>query len=243
MAMGGFNETLSLTSDARNYYQNLEAAAFKPGSFANDVRVDISNTGQLHITDLLTQGGDLRMTGDLLIDAATVNTGPGYNFRMVTGYQTVDELTVNLNNSDGSALPVDGQFMTPYGEFWMSVDDVNVTTNAQFTRYNLPLLLTYKSSQDGISSITLPESFYRLSLEYQNEITNQELAQITQNDPVTDQLVADSDPVTLSQGWIAANGNPADIASFDGDVEIEAEQSEEEEEFWLISEPGVEKEL
>ena len=46
------------------------------------------------------------MTGDLLIDAATVNTGQGYNMRMVTGYQTVDELSLNLNNSDGSALGV-----------------------------------------------------------------------------------------------------------------------------------------
>ena len=247
MAMGGFNETLSLTSDARSYYQNLEAAAFKPESFANDVRVDINNTAQLHITDLLTQGGDLRMTGDLLIDAATVNTGQGYNMRMVTGYQTVDELSLNLNNSDGSALPVDGQFMTPYGEFWMSVDDVNVTTNAQFTRYNLPLLLTYKGSQDDLTTIGLPESFYRLSLEYQNEITNQTLEQITQGNPVAEQLSGDADPVSLSDSWVAANlpaseGNQAGSGNFDGDLEYEAEQSEEEEEYWLISEPGVEEE-
>ncbi len=247
MAMGGFNETLSLTSDARSYYQNLEAAAFKPGSFANDVRVDINNTAQLHITDLLTQGGDLRMTGDLLIDSATVNTGQGYNMRMVTGYQTVDELSLNLNNSDGSALPVDGQFMTPYGEFWMSVDDVNVTTNAQFTRYNLPLLLTYKGSQDDLTTIGLPESFYRLSLEYQNEITNLTLEQITQGNPVAEQLSGDADPVSLSDSWVAANlpaseGNQAGSGNFDGDLEYEAEQSEEEEEYWLISEPGVEEE-
>ncbi|MFK0571484.1 hypothetical protein, partial [Endozoicomonas sp.] len=151
---------------------------------------------------------------------------------------------MNLNNSNGSALPVDGQFMTPDGQFWLAVEDVNITTNARFTRYNLPLLLSYKAGLNDSSTIGLPETFYRLSLEYQNEINNQELVQVSQSNPIPAQLEEEGNLVAIADSWLA--NLPATAAGFDGssggDAEYEAEQSEEEDEYWLISEPGVEKE-
>ena len=173
ISAGGFQQSLSLNTDARSFYSALAESDFSPTQQATDVVVSLNNAGRMRFSDLNTQGGLLRTTGDLLIEQADVEAGLGRNLGIVTGFATPNELSLNLNNSNGTAIDVDGQFMTPAGTFWLSVADVAVTTNAQFTRYRQPLLLSYKSQLASSDTISTPESFYRLSGEYQNDLTNQ----------------------------------------------------------------------
>ena len=173
MSAGGFQQSLTLNTDARSFYSALAESDFSPTQQATDVVVSLNNAGRMRFSGLNTQGGLLRTTGDLLIEQADVEAGLGRNLGIVTGFATPNELSLNLNNSNGTAIDVDGQFMTPAGTFWLSVADVAVTTNAQFTRYRQPLLLSYKSQLASSDTISTPESFYRLSGEYQNDLTNQ----------------------------------------------------------------------
>ena len=173
ISAGGFQQSLTLNTDARSFYSALAESDFSPTQQATDVVVSLNNAGRVRFSGLNTQGGLLRTTGDLLIEQADVEAGLGRNLGIVTGFATPNELSLNLNNSNGTAIDVDGQFMTPAGTFWLSVADVAVTTNAQFTRYRQPLLLSYKSQLASSDTISTSESFYRLSGEYQNGLTNQ----------------------------------------------------------------------
>ena len=229
LAAGGFSRTLTLNTNARQIYASLEQSGFVPESQAQNVAIDLYNAGRMQLTSLYTEGGELRMTGDLLVESGQVEAGVGRNLQVVTGYQTREELTLDLNNSDGTALDVDGQFMTPAGEFWMSIDGITVTTNTQFTRYRQPLLLAFKSQLAGSDTMTEPESFFRLSAEYQNDINYQSDSTSLNNQPGTDD--ENQELLTISEDWqenFAANTTNPEVSGIDNTIWLTVEKDEED---------------
>ncbi len=226
--LGGFDQAVSLDNVASLFYRSaLAGGAFSDTVLteAEYVDVTVSNTDQLTLASLMTKGGELQVSGDLMIDKGLVSAQAGYNLRLITGAETAGQLTMDLNNSNGGAIAVDGQFMTPFGEFWLSVDGVNVTTNAQFTRYDPTLLLSYKGTGEGAESTGQPQAYYRLSADYQNAI-NAPLRATTrfiQSLPDKESLL-----ITLGDNWL--DNLPSTAAGG---------QRPQEEDYWLVKKDDV----
>ena len=195
---------------------------------SEQLRLLAYDTDQLHVNILQAVNGRVQTTGDMLLDLADSDE----SLDLVTA-----DLHVNLDNLSPGAKPtetqaddtvtaVDGQFMTPFGLFWIQMDGVNVTTNAQFTRYQPPLLLTYKAPDAQVTGLAAPESFFRLSAEYQNGISNQidegggGFASLI-NDPLPEELL-----LAIGDNWL-------------GNLEATAAGGEtgsgEDEEYWLFT--------
>ncbi len=199
---------------------------------SEQLRLMVFDTNQLHVNILQAVNGRVQTTGDMLLDLADSDE----TLDLVTG-----DLHVNLDNLNPGAKPtetqadntvtaVDGQLMTPFGVFWIQMDGVNVTTNAQFTRYQPPLLLTYKAPTDQATVSAGPESFFRLSAEYQNGISNQidssggGFASYI-NDPLPEELL-----LAIGDDWL---GN-LEVTAAGGEADT-GQQTNDDENYWLYT--------
>ncbi|MCA0894512.1 beta strand repeat-containing protein, partial [Microbulbifer agarilyticus] len=130
------------------------------GAAAQWVGVNVDNNERLTIDRLMTDYGAITTSGDLRIESAEVIS----ELDMQSGV-----LSLTLDNVDLSPQDLNGQLVTPYGEFWLDVQGNLLLTNAQVTRYRDPLVLTYQG-KDGEYVIGDP-GFSRLSIEHQLEIS------------------------------------------------------------------------
>ncbi|WP_174958709.1 leukotoxin LktA family filamentous adhesin [Halopseudomonas pelagia] len=137
---------------AANTYMSL--SGFE-GVSADQINVQVTNTGTLNVDGYRSNTGSLGVDGDLNLDKALVLT----SLDITTG-----SLSLNLSNYDPRPLNVDGQLMSPGAAFWLDTLGFEVRTNALATRYRDPLVLFFY--QPGLPQDLELLAYQRLSAEY-----------------------------------------------------------------------------
>ncbi|AQQ68773.1 hypothetical protein Mag101_14865 [Microbulbifer agarilyticus] len=150
--------TIDMNVDSQGNPELFLALTNIDGAAAQWVGVNVENNERLTIDRLMTDYGAISTSGDLRIESAEVIS----ELDMQSGV-----LSLTLDNVDLSPQDLNGQLVTPYGEFWLDVQGNLLLTNAQVTRYRDPLVLTYQG-KDGEYVIGDP-GFSRLSIEHQLE--------------------------------------------------------------------------
>ncbi|GGD07341.1 leukotoxin LktA family filamentous adhesin [Halopseudomonas salina] len=137
---------------AANTYMTL--SGFE-GRVADQINVQVVNTGKLNVAGFKSKTGSLSVDGELNLDEAFVVES--------LAIQTAG-LTLNMNNYDPRPLNVNGQLMSPDAVFWLDTLGFELRTNALPTRYADPLVMfLYKP---GVPQDLQMLAFQRLSAEY-----------------------------------------------------------------------------
>jgi len=134
---------------------NLSMTGFD-GLSATSIDATVVNTDRLTVMEYKGIDGSIAVDGDLrMLNALSRNS-----LNITTG-----ALTLSLDNVDPSVKPVDGQLQTPYGQYWIDMKDIFVTTNALVTRYADPMLVAFKPNSPDMD-LSVAVTFERLSAEY-----------------------------------------------------------------------------
>jgi hypothetical protein len=154
--------TVSLAQiDAAQHSPVTLAVTGVNGASANWVGVHVVNADQVVFTDLKTHSGAIQLPANLSLQSATVRDRLDI---------TTNQLTLRLDNVNQGAQNVDGQLITPYGNFWAELTGSHLQTDALVTRYRAPMTLSYAGQNQQNNSGNV--AFYGLSGEFlQNNAT------------------------------------------------------------------------
>ena len=126
------------------------------GLSATSIDATVVNTDRLTVMEYKGIEGSIKVDGDLrMLNALSLKR---LNI-------TTNALKVSLDNVDPSVKPVDGQLQTPYGQYWIDMNDIFVTTNALVTRYADPMLVAFKPNSPDMD-LSVAVTYERLSAEY-----------------------------------------------------------------------------